>query len=1170
MSTIKTADKSNNEIGLQINQLSVMALAKLRAAESIITPGLLVNHSTGSGKTLIGLMILLAFWDKYWIDDKTKEKRMWAIILTSTRKNQREDNNIDKLAELCITYFSSFETTVYNEKRFGENENGNLQAKHCIFSEEFYKLYFKEKEGESEDDIKERKRFTDVDGLGHLGWVKLQLRMRLWQGLLDSFIGDGNGKTSKMVENFKNRRKTTNNVDKTLYLYSLLGKDLSFILYNDDRNPPKPDKIVAAVDCCDHYIQTKVNILLSVNDIRNKKHISVIKFLNFVKNETKYKFESVESFYKMKGRKTNNNIKEYLEAMKVEFKKTNPSLLIQNYLKTLTLNEQEKKNSEIGQENMALEIIKIFIDKLEKVGFKLSTVNQNENVNFEEPKINNENQEDEIKNDDDDDDDNENDEDDEDDDTQDGNEDILYLNVNNANQRQLQHCVFVLDEVQSFFDPPAKESKNHYAQCLKGLTHYRDPKTTWLVALTATPGSTPEEMATILNLISVIPYENKTKRNKNSKPNFERPPYPPKKDAFLSEFKKIDPFLISRVDFSGDTSRYPVLQMHQSNVYTNLISNENSCYNNIFLEEDEIFKQYLTSFESENSPCEDAWFTENTKKCGIKFVEYNGYYGVHKESDIRNKVKKLVENIEAAKSDFPIHKSQRLQFYRNLGVFIFKSQNEFMINEPSILTQVNFKKTLYAFIPSPKFIKILNSVLTSLTLKLPETLFATQYDKKEKEENELDKITAAKRIEEQTEERNLRHAQRSNPVVVNILKNDTKQANSDSISDSEEIGKDGKEIETHDKEIETNVKDKIIMNNKLKEKDINETEAITFTGKHYIYCSNKRAIQAFAYYLNFYSNGLLQPLNKDMTLLDILEEKKNGVRFFYFANDVTNTPFNIVTKQGSNSLANVLAAANTTYEKYLKQFESTNNEELIKKIKSLVNEKELNKAMNRNGDLVPIILACGEAFKGVDLKGVTDIHVMDSFLDMQDLIQLIGRGPRMYSHSNMEERYQHVNVNLYFSKIESFNDGRENSDIWLYEKSKKEYKNFLQPINLLLKEKAWDNQSFINLHNKIGMDDFIDRLLNIDPKEKFGGITPQDEMKEYINNTKRNAITNKTLTIDDNNFDILKRKYIETIFKNDYRTNTTKKAIKKSFETYLHASNPNPNPNPNPNRETIH
>ena len=83
------------------------------------------------------------------------------------------------------------------------------------------------------------------------------------------------------------------------------------------------------------------------------------------------------------------------------------------------------------------------------------------------------------------------------------------------------------------------------------------------------------------------------------------------------------------------------------------------------------------------------------------------------------------------------------------------------------------------------------------------------------------------------------------------------------------------------------------------------------------------------------------------------------------------------------------------------------------------------------------------------------------------------------------------------------------------------------------------------------MDDFIDRLLNIDPNIEYGGITPQDEMKEYINNMKRKAIKNKTLTIDDNNFDILKKKYINEQFENDYKENKTKQALKNSFETYL-------------------
>jgi hypothetical protein len=60
--TVSPSCKGEDSV-LNNNQLSVYIMARCRALNKTVAPGLLVNHGTGSGKTLIGVLIMLSFWD---------------------------------------------------------------------------------------------------------------------------------------------------------------------------------------------------------------------------------------------------------------------------------------------------------------------------------------------------------------------------------------------------------------------------------------------------------------------------------------------------------------------------------------------------------------------------------------------------------------------------------------------------------------------------------------------------------------------------------------------------------------------------------------------------------------------------------------------------------------------------------------------------------------------------------------------------------------------------------------------------------------------------------------------------------------------------------------------------------------------------------------------------
>lgn len=85
------------ENSIAVNQAVVYLAARVRAAQKVgETGGLLALHSTGSGKTLIGLAVLLAFWDS-----------PVGVLFVSTPTNQR-DNSAEVLGLLAVRFFPDF------------------------------------------------------------------------------------------------------------------------------------------------------------------------------------------------------------------------------------------------------------------------------------------------------------------------------------------------------------------------------------------------------------------------------------------------------------------------------------------------------------------------------------------------------------------------------------------------------------------------------------------------------------------------------------------------------------------------------------------------------------------------------------------------------------------------------------------------------------------------------------------------------------------------------------------------------------------------------------------------------------------------------------------------------------------------------------------------------
>jgi hypothetical protein len=322
------------------------------------------------------------------------------------------------------------------------------------------------------------------------------------------------------------------------------------------------------------------------------------------------------------------------------------------------------------------------------------------------------------------------------------------------------------------------------------------------------------------------------------------------------------------------------------------------------------------------------------------------------------------------------------------------------------------------------------------------------------------------------------------------------------------------------------------------------------TGKQYVYCSDPLGLQFFGYYLHLYSGGYLIPYTNE-TLKTVMAKAKQGFRYFIFTENKKSVrkPLNLVTYKGEDKARGLfIASGQNTFERYKQKWS------LPGKKKNYVADTDLPEGINDadtinlKGDLIQIMLATSESFKGVDMKGVSGLHLMDTFLDFQDLLQFMGRGPRMCSHSKFPEPQRQVELNMYFAvngrevvrddaesssdeegqrssdeeeaaadeeeaaadeveapakakkkakggapksvkvvepvKKEIVYDGRQSSDIWLLKQGQTNYRAFLEPMNDAFADIAIDRDVFKVIHADVKAN--LNKLLTLNPAK---GIT---------------------------------------------------------------------------------
>lgn len=274
-----------------------------------------------------------------------------------------------------------------------------------------------------------------------------------------------------------------------------------------------------------------------------------------------------------------------------------------------------------------------------------------------------------------------------------------------------------------------------------------------------------------------------------------------------------------------------------------------------------------------------------------------------------------------------------------------------------------------------------------------------------------------------------------------------------------------------------------------------------FPGKHYVYASDIRTLGMIAYYLEKFLPGINmyrgEPRSKLLetkkafyayadpkdsrwfprhTLPEHVSHDERGeVKEIIFGagvmseddieeNDVADTIVQWAEDVGEiRDLYDKVRVLNPRVGKPVEAKRRMNRRMIVGRMKKMMEDPKF----NTNGEHVPIILATSESYKGVDFLGITNLYLVDSFRSFQDFLQFLGRGPRFCSHAGLVDPKQRVKMRLYhLTGPEEEDYSTFFSDAVYWKQGLENYLSFWGPMNRRFAEAAYDYRIFHDLYHK--------------------------------------------------------------------------------------------------------
>lgn len=125
--------------------------------------------------------------------------------------------------------------------------------------------------------------------------------------------------------------------------------------------------------------------------------------------------------------------------------------------------------------------------------------------------------------------------------------------------------------------------------------------------------------------------------------------------------------------------------------------------------------------------------------------------------------------------------------------------------------------------------------------------------------------------------------------------------------------------------------------------------------------------------------------------------------------------------------------------------------------KSLV-KSTFNQYKNHNGSKLHIILGSPSIKEGVTLKRLDQMHILEPYWNMSRMLQIIGRGVRYCSHSDLPKKRRIVNIYLYIAKTQN---NKQSTDEYIWNLAKQKAK-LIDNFERIMKEHSIDCETFYN------------------------------------------------------------------------------------------------------------
>ena len=213
----------------------------------------------------------------------------------------------------------------------------------------------------------------------------------------------------------------------------------------------------------------------------------------------------------------------------------------------------------------------------------------------------------------------------------------------------------------------------------------------------------------------------------------------------------------------------------------------------------------------------------------------------------------------------------------------------------------------------------------------------------------------------------------------------------------------------------------------------------------------------------------------------------------------------------------------------------------VNDIKAATNES------NKEGEDIKVILVSQAGSEGIDLKCIRQIHILDPWYNMNRIEQIIGRGVRTCSHSNLP--FKDRNVSIYLHGILLDND-IESVDLYLYRiAEKKSIK--IGEISRLLKQISID--CILNQEQQIFNESTMNQTITIELSNQKEidykvGDKPYSALCDYMESCTYDCINNRRLEQINTNNSTYNDKYLIT--NNEYIISIIKTLFKQNYFYY--------------------